>query len=588
VSGGWGLWERWRMARRLTGHARREGGTPPPELLRRLRENIPARLDRRVVVPEPGPGKPERPGAAPARRRWLVAASLTAAMIAAVLGLRVLEHLPGPRARAALYRLAGEGVERAGGQAAKLQPPPPSSPAIPPPPRSTEVPAPPVPGAIAPRPSSPATPQSPSPAKPAWSRSAARVPSPPALLAVKPAGKPAASAARPAPRRGLGGEHELEKTEPEPQARPSPEPPQALGYAGSGRTRSAPAHQPGAPRPGAAASSPARAAREEGAPAADRAAQPLAVAGQSAAPPEELRVMTEAAPVASSRAAAPPAKAARPGAPHSPLRSSFGDGTGTAFYRRLRQELLAEGRLPPTGSVRAEELANAFELRGGAPAASRSLLSAEGAPLPASGATYLVRFAARGLAGPPGAGAVEVDFDPTVVARVRRVGATAYGGGASALFEVELRRAPGSASPDALITPSRAEPGGERKGPAAGVATASGAERRMIATLRVARGGAGAADLAPPPARTVYLSDLHPSWTAASPELRVSGLAVQLAAALAARDPAPRLQELRGEAQALASELPDDPKAAELLQLVERAAELAGAPGAAAAPQPPP
>jgi hypothetical protein len=590
VSGGWGLWERWRMARRLAGHARREGGAPPPELLRRLREDIPDRpdwRDRRAVAPEPGAtGKAERPGAAPPPRRWLVAASLTAAMIAAVLGLRVLEQLPGPRA--ALFRPAAEAVERAGGLAAKLRPPPPSSPS--PPPRPTE-PAPPVPGAIALPPSPAASQPPPSPANPVLSRSAARVPAPPASPAARPAGEAAEGAARPAPTSGPGGEHERGETAPEPQARPLREPLQALGYAGSGRTRSAPARRPGAPRPDAA-STPAGAAQGEGAAADDRAAQPLAVAGQSAAPEEELRVTAESAPVPPSPSAPPLAKAARPGAPLAPLRSTFGDATGTAFYRRLRRELLAEGRLPPTGWVRAEELANAFELRGEAPAVSRSLLSAEGAPLPPSGAAYLVRFAARGLTGPPGAEAVQVDFDPTVVAHVRRVGATASRGGASALFEVELRRAPERASPHALVAATPAGPGGERQGPApgvaaAGVAAAPGAERRVLAILRVSRAGAGGAAAAAPAARVVYLSDLQPSWTAASPELRISGLAVQLAAALAAGDPARRLQELRAEARALASELPDEPKAAELLRLVERAAELAGAPGAAAAPHPP-
>ncbi len=81
--------------------------------------------------------------------------------------------------------------------------------------------------------------------------------------------------------------------------------------------------------------------------------------------------------------------------------------------------------------------------------------------------------------------------------------------------------------------------------------------------------------------RVVRLSDLRPSWDAASPALRASALAVELARALAAREPAPRLQELRARAQALAAELPDDPKAAELLRLVRRAADLAAATGGA-------
>jgi hypothetical protein len=88
----------------------------------------------------------------------------------------------------------------------------------------------------------------------------------------------------------------------------------------------------------------------------------------------------------------------------------------------------------------------------------------------------------------------------------------------------------------------------------------------------------------PQAGRVLRLSQLRPSWEAATPALRAQGLAVQFAQALASRDPAPRLRQLRQEARALAAELPDDPKAAELLELVERAAKLAEAPGAGSGP----
>ncbi len=323
--------------------------------------------------------------------------------------------------------------------------------------------------------------------------------------------------------------------------------------------------------------------------------------------------------------AAAPASPASPGvAGVSPLRSSFGADTGTDFYRRVRRGLLTEGRLPRAASVRADELANAFELAAEMPAVGRPELAVEGAPLPGAGATYLVRFEARGLAGRSSSDTVEVDFDPAVVARFRRVGATAHrGGAAAALYEIELRpeaaaapgvtagSRPGAAgaalaptAPSAPMPPMAPKPAAEprpadtpRPAAASRMKAASpqpagelraaaprsgGAANRVIATLRVVSrdegGFQGGGLLA---ARVVHLDQLHPSWDAASPALRVQGLAVQLAQALAARDPGPRLQAVRARAQALAAELPEDPKAAELLRLVDRAANLAATAGSA-------
>ncbi len=261
--------------------------------------------------------------------------------------------------------------------------------------------------------------------------------------------------------------------------------------------------------------------------------------------------------------------------------------------------------------MRADELANAFDLAAEMQVVGRPELSVEGAPLPAAGAAYLLRFEVRGLMGRSNPDAVEVDFDPAVVARFRRVGATAHRGGAAALYEVELRKAVAGAPaapaahevtaasrPGAAAAPPRAaaapqvtvaspRPPGEPTGVAASRPGDGGAPDRVIATLRVVprdeRSMQGGALLA---ARVVRLSELHSSWDTASPALRVQGLAVQLAQALAARDPAPSLQALRARAQALAAELPEDPKAAELLQLVDRAADLATEPEDAAPPPP--
>src|SRR5258708_861882 len=74
--GGWRPWQRWMVARRLARHARREGGEPPADLLRRLREDIPASpaLLRHSDLPPLAGG--ERRGASP---RWLAAACLAPA-----------------------------------------------------------------------------------------------------------------------------------------------------------------------------------------------------------------------------------------------------------------------------------------------------------------------------------------------------------------------------------------------------------------------------------------------------------------------------------------------------------------------------
>jgi hypothetical protein len=327
------------------------------------------------------------------------------------------------------------------------------------------------------------------------------------------------------------------------------------------------------------------------------------------------------------------------------LRSSFGADTGTGSYRRLRHDLLDEGRLPRAASVRAGELANAFDLAARAPGPGGPELLAEGAPLPAAANTWLLRFDARGLQPSPGQDAVEVDFDAAVVARFHRVGTSTHQGIASALYEVELRPAAASAPPAAwsaalvaTASPSAAppsaasppaggsgqmaaaparpagsrqaaaaqsRPAGERRAAAASAAGAPGApagdrDDRVVAVLRavsrerppalerpVESAGALPQDLrarrlegAGQPVlaeRVMRFSDLRSSWDAASPALRASALAIELARTLAAKDPAPRLRDLRARGQALAAELPDDPKVAELLRLIQRAADLAGA-----------
>jgi len=589
--GGWRPWQRWMVARRLARHARREGGEPPADLLRRLREDIPSSPALMRQADRPPLVLGERRGAS---RRWVAAASLAAALTAAVVGLRVWEQHPREQSSEL------EPASRPGGASAH---------------------------AARPVPKGEAAPAVPAPAKPF-------------------------DAATPPPRRPAGGV----QAEPEKRSfaeRPTGQPPgqpsgQPTGEGGTGDRTAAPtaaaagdeaARSPEALPPRLERSSRGGASPPPGRSASTAAAPSAGMPANDAAPGERARGAAAPAPVLPAVPPPPPpaaaavarpdlaaeakVEAAPPASPPasrigaaSPLRSSFGADTGTDSYRRVRHGLLAEGRLPRAASVRADELANAFELAAEMPAVGRPELAVEGAPLPAAGATYLVRFEARGLTGRSSSDAVEVEFDPAVVARFRRVGATAHRGGAAALYEIELRpeaaaaaaaqagmaaSRPGAAgsamaptAPKPLAEPRPADaprpaaasrlkaaspqPAGEPPGAAA---PRLGAGRdRVIATLRVVSrdesGFQGGGLLA---ARVVRLDQLHPSWDAASPALKVQGLAVELAQALAAKDPGPRLQAVRVRAQALAAELPEDPKAAELLQLVDRAADLAGASG---------
>lgn len=587
MMGGWRPWQRWMVARRLARHARREGGEPPADLLRRLREDIPESPALMRHPERPPLVLGERRGTS---RRWLAAASLAAALTAAVVGLRVWEQHP----REATSER--ELTSRPGGAPARAARPA----------KREATPS-------APAPAAPFAAAAPPRRQPADGVRGEQGESGLRSLAEMPAGAGGVPDRAAAPSAAAAGDEAAGR----PEALPPP----------LGRTSRGGASQP----PGRPASTAARAAAPAEMPANDAAPAERAwkasppVPAPPAAPPPPPAAAAAARPEAAEEEAAK-VEAASPASPASPdvrgaspLRSSFGADTGTDFYRRVRRGLLAEGRLPRAASVRADELANAFELAAEMPAVGRPELAVEGAPLPAAGATYLVRFEARGLAGRSSSDTVEVDFDPAVVARFRRVGATAHRGGAAALYEIELRpEAAAAPAAQGVMTGSRPDGAGpafapappkpvaeprpadaahpaapsrmkaaspqavrEPRGAAAPRPGAAGKDR-VIATLRVvSRDEAGFQGGGLLAARVVRLDQLHPSWDAASPALRVQGLAVELAQALAAKDPGPRLQEVRVRAKALAAELPADPKAAELLQLVDRAADLAGAPGGA-------
>jgi hypothetical protein len=278
---------------------------------------------------------------------------------------------------------------------------------------------------------------------------------------------------------------------------------------------------------------------------------------------------------------APPARLARQETPR-PLRSTFGAGTGTAAYDLLRDDLLSAGRLPAPGTLRLDQLTNAFAPQTAAPAPALAMaapartraarregsvpgaagLEVEGARLPATGSVYLLRLTAHGLAAPIPVDAVEIDFDPAVVLSARRVGATAASGSATALYEVELAAEGNWMPPVAAPAPSAPPP--------------SAADDLVLATVR-------AASL---PRRVVRVGDLRSEWERASASLRLQGLALRLGEIASVRPtPAPtRWLQLRAEAAALVAELPADPRAAELRRLVERAVEVAGLPPARPSP----
>jgi hypothetical protein len=617
--GRWRPWERLEAARRLTRQARREGGEPPPDLLRRLLDDVP---DRPAMAYVPAPADGDRHGLS---RRWVAAASLAAALAAGVIGLRVWERqlrLPdeAPAPPPAAARPTGEALSErslpgAGQPGAQALP----SPVMPPAPGSA-APEAQRSGGVAPAPAEPrpearkrltavgyegAGPApalqeraslkapSPSPASEIRARANRWVPAAPSArepAASPPVATPGAAAAPPpaseSPRVAGNPRAESESTA-RSEAVATPAAPRAAvpargatdpaipGLAASAARAAAPpvSAVPAAPAqasqaapvpagPAAAAAAP----RQGAAPAAPPVASPPAAAPQR----RGLGAAPRAAPSTSGRVAkaepvvAAAEEAGRPATATSGwLHSSFGIdlGAGAGSYRRLRRELLDEGRLPRAASVRAGELASAFDLAARTPAAGGPELLAEGAPLPSTRGAYLLRFDVRGLAPASGLDAVEVDFDPAVVARFQRVGVSVHHGAAAALYEIQLRR------------------------PVAPAADLGARSDRTVAVLRAIPGErVGARDAIVQDERVVRLSDLHPSWEAASPALRTSALAVELAQALAAEDPAPRLVRLQPRAQALAAELPDEPKAAELLQLIQRAADLAGARGGAAHP----
>jgi hypothetical protein len=195
--------------------------------------------------------------------------------------------------------------------------------------------------------------------------------------------------------------------------------------------------------------------------------------------------------------------------------STFETDSGTASYELVRR-LLLQGKLPEPGAIRVGEVLNGFETGGVPPV--------ESAPTPFRDPRY--RLLCFRL---PAGNRVEVEFNPEVVARYRLLG-----NGISTLYEIELR------------------PEAPRDG--------------RVLTLRL-----GATE------KAVFLSGLGTSWEKASPGFRLAALAAEFAEILKGSSWARAdLAELGRQARDAQKGLPKSARAAELADLVEKAARIRG------------
>jgi hypothetical protein len=582
VSGAWRWAARRKVARRLGEVARREGGPPPPDLLDRLRAEIPR--DQAVAVNGHRPA-----GASRASRRWLgasqgwpglasrgtlralgtvrglpalaaLAGKVAVPAMVVLLGLAVMAALVGPRIRAhqdetRLATLAataggvipGATAQRvivtrpaAAAQRAMASPAGTSAQGVMPAGRAAAA----APGATAQGPAAAAPGAMVSRSEASKQRGAmVAAPAPAAALAFSPlaAAPPPPPGAAPA---RAGAVRQAEASPPVAAA-----PPAAGGAPGDGPAGSAAAGLP-------PAFSGAKVSRAVSSPA------PAGAVGSGTMP-------VAAAPgAARALGRAQTASAASPAVPAAvrPLRGSFGARGSTASYLAVRLDLLQEGRLPRSG-VRVEELGNAFEQAPQAPPGGAPRAVAEGAALPGRPGTFLLRIAVSGMPAPRRPGGAEVAFDGALVAAFRRVGTTARPAAAAALFEVDLTAAALAAAAEAPDAPEA--PGNNAADPVIATLSLGGGEAEMAA---------GSSGPIVQPLLAVRLSSLRRAWQTASPALRLPGIAVQLGEALESRPAARRWRELRASAEQLAGEVPGDRRAAELQRLVERAADLASAP----------
>lgn len=290
---------------------------------------------------------------------------------------------------------------------------------------------------------------------------------------------------------------------------------------------------------------------------ADAAGQAEAVPPAAAAPEDLRRPEAREQALAASSALAAPRKVR--------LADAAPDRDAGA-YALLRHWIVERSELPLPEAVRVGELVAEFDPGAPRPPATQGesfVLHAEGAPAPFApqARLRLLRFAVAagsgGGGGQAGSGTrVQVDFDPHGVAGWRLAGEEELsppgrllsrpleGSRWAALVEVELQ--PGIAPETLLATLRLRSP--------------------SVAT------GAG-------PARSLRLADLASSWRETSPALRLVSLAAELGEILhdAPADRVQELEALAGKARELAAEGLGTGRAAELAELADQAAGLAGA-----------
>ena len=517
------------IARKL---AERERFEPPAGLLEKIKSEIPPEVTvgtafnaKKSVVP---------------RQRWLIAASLVAAVGAGLVGLRTWEaRQEGGPEKQALRQVA----------------------------------APQSPAAQSPAPQSPAAPKAVPPARSSALQRLSPPPPPPPPARAQVPGEEAA-----------GAPVTQEAAKPEPKLRKDVD---SLNNERRLAQQVAPAKPENLPAPSAAPPPPPVEREVEGVVGGVAGGVPAGAPSQARAQDADEEQVTAESPLLAERRQ--PAKAAKPEKPYSSVAfnrqpagtdpfvdaaayrlATFGLNVDTASYAAARRDLLA-GHLPDPASVRVEEWVNAFDYGDPEPPRGDFAIRVEGAPSPfAHGPERrLLRFnvkARQAKAGEPDGmlvarnAGVQVEFNPVVVARYRLLG-----------YE-------GQALPDARL---RAK--GEEVGAGHSVTALYEIELRPhtlrweqpVATVRLYYRDAGTGNAAQMFLR-VGFQGFAPTWEQASPGLRLASLVAELAEILKGSpwvkgdDPslvARRIQEA-------ARDFPGNVKVAERVDVAARAARL--------------
>jgi hypothetical protein len=522
------------LARKL---AEGESSEPPAGLLEKIKAEIPPEI--RIGTAVPATVSPRfMPRRSVPRQRWLIAASLVAAIGAGLVGLRTWQTREEGSLKVEARLAAPQSA------AAKATPPPaapPASEAAPPPPERVQKLGGEAQGRVAPPP-----------------------PPPPAPVAPKP------EALKRRDLESSPGYLSDQKLKAQPAQPPQPvEAPENLPAPSPARAACPPAEKDTATQGllarGAAAGAESEAQRQE----ARAKVRSLAKQLQQ---PEEERDKKEKKTLDAYDAVHSEPAGTDPFLDASTYRlSTFGLGVGTASYDQARRDLAA-GHLPDPASVRVEEWLSYFDYGDPAPAGREDFaIRAEGAPSPfAHGPEYrLLRFNIKArLTGTLQTAVAQnaraqVEFNAVVVERYRLLGfenraipdkrfrdesvdagPIVAGRSVTALYEIELRKgAPHWEQPVATLHLRYQVPG----------------RANVIETLR-----------------QVSFQSFAPAWEQASPALRLAALVAEMAEILKG-SPWARQADLGDVARRIrevAPQFPGDGKVAELAALARRAARI--------------